>query len=215
MLIAYHGHSEFLLRTDAGHRILTDPYSPEMTGYPAKEVEADVVCMSHGHEDHAWLQKVKGSPVALSAAGVHTPKGGVVIRSMAAFHDEAQGEKRGQTLLTRIEADNLTIAHLGDVGCALTPEQADFLRGVDILMIPVGGFFTIGPEEAADMCALLKPRIVIPMHYLNEKGGFARIQEVGPFLDAMLPVKPVSMPLVRVTKGDLSEQPPLIVLDIR
>lgn len=215
MLLTYHGHSEFLLTTNAGLRILTDPYSPEMTGYPAKEVEADVVCVSHGHEDHAWLQKVTGSPVVLRTEGVHTPSDGVTVRSMAAFHDDAEGKKRGQTLLTRIEAEGLSAAHLGDIGGPLTAQQHDFLRHADILFIPVGGFYTIGPKEAAALCAALAPRIVIPMHYNTELGGFPEIQDLRPFLDAMLPLRPVRMPLARITRGDLSEQPRLIVLDVR
>lgn len=215
MLITYHGHSEFLIKTDAGPRILTDPYSPQMTGYPERELSADIVCVSHAHEDHAWLQKVKGNPVVLTDQGVHTPAEGIVIRSIPAFHDDAQGQKRGQTLLTRIEADGLVLAHLGDIGCPLTQEQTNFLRGVDILMIPVGGFFTIDSVQAKEMCSSLAPHIVIPMHYNTKQGGFPQIRDVTPFLNAMAPVKPVHMPLVRVTRGDLSEQPRLIVLDVR
>lgn len=215
MLIHYHGHSEFLIHTALGHRILTDPYSPEMTGYPAKEVEAEIVTVSHGHEDHAFLEKVKGGPVVISSEGAHTPIDGITIRTMQSYHDEEKGAKRGLNLLTRIEAENLTVAHLGDLGCALNEEQLAFLNGVDILMVPVGGFFTIGPGDAAALCRRLSPRIVIPMHYRTAMGGFVQIQEVQPFLDAMLPVSPRHMPLIRVTRGDLGEQPALAVLNVQ
>lgn len=213
MLITYHGHSEFLLETAAGLRILTDPYLPEMVGYAPRRVTADLVTVSHRHEDHAYLDKVDGSPLVLRTEGAHAAPG-VTVRMLPAFHDDARGAKRGVTLLTRVETEGLVVAHLGDLGCMPSDEQLAFLTGVSVMLLPVGGFYTVGPALAADIVRQTQPRVVIPMHYRNEKGGFEAIGTVQPFLDAMRPAVPRRMPLMRVTSDDLSQQPALAVLDI-
>ncbi|MGI6695645.1 MAG: MBL fold metallo-hydrolase [Christensenellales bacterium] len=214
MIITYNGHAEFLLETAQGQRILFDPYDHQ-AGYPIKRVKADLVCISHHHFDHNYLDKVEGNPVVVDTEGVHQPLPGVKVESFPAFHDDAQGEKRGGILCHRVEADGLSVLHLGDLGEMPGEALKKSLFMPDILMIPVGGFFTIDAAQAKEIIGLLQPRVVIPMHYRNDKGGFDKISTIEPFLNAMKPLEPSCQPLLRVTRGDLSEQPKLVVLDIQ
>ncbi len=214
MLIIYNGHAEFLLETARGQRILFDPYDHQ-AGYPMQRVKADLVCISHHHFDHNYLDKVEGSPVVVDTQGQHSPLPGVRVRNVPSFHDDARGQKRGGILCQTVEADGLKVLHLGDLG--IVPDEAlkEALFMPDILLIPVGGFFTIDAEQARETVQLLQPRVVIPMHYRNDKGGFDKISTIEPFLKAMKPWEPSFQPLLRVTRADLSEQPRLVVLEIQ
>ncbi len=214
MLITYHGHAEFLLETAQGQRILFDPYDPA-AGYPMRRVTAEVVLISHHHFDHDYLDKVDGDPLVVDTEGAHQPLEGVRVQSIPSFHDEVGGAKRGGILIHQLETEGLKITHLGDLG--IVPDQAliDKLFMPDVLLIPMGGFFTIDAAQAKKTIGLLKPRVVIPMHYRNEKGGFKDISTLEPFLEAMQPQEASFQPLLRVTRGDLSQQPKLVVLEIQ
>ena len=214
MLITYNGHAEFLLETAQGTRILFDPYDHK-AGYPMRRVRADLVCVSHHHFDHNYLEKVVGKYAVVETEGSHQPLPGIQVRSFPAFHDDAKGEKRGGILCHRVEVDGLKVLHLGDLGELPDAALTKSLFMPDILLIPVGGFFTIDADQARQTISLLQPRVVIPMHYRNEKGGFDKISTIDPFLEAMAPKQPSFQPLLRVTRGDLSEQPKLVVLEIQ
>lgn len=214
MLITYNGHSEFLLETAGGKRILFDPYDHQ-AGYPMRREKADLVCVSHHHFDHDYLDKVDGSPAVVDTQGEHSPLPGVKVSSFPSFHDEERGAKRGGILCHRVETEGLSVLHLGDLG--IVPDEAlvKSLFMPDILMIPVGGFFTIAAVQARETIRLLEPRVILPMHYRNKKGGFDKISTISPFLEEMRSLEPSMQPLLRVTRGDLSEQPRLVVLDIQ
>lgn len=214
MLITYNGHSEFLLQTADGQRILIDPYDPQ-AGYPMKRQQADLVCISHHHFDHNHLDKVDGSPAVVDTEGRHHPLPGVTVTGFPAFHDDERGAKRGSILCLMIEAEGLKVLHLGDLGAMPDEELAKNLFMPDVLLIPVGGFYTIDAKQAGELIQRLQPRVVIPMHFRNDKGGFANISTLNPFLEAMQPAQPSYQPVLRVTRGDLSEQPRLVVLDIQ
>ncbi|MDD4080048.1 MAG: MBL fold metallo-hydrolase [Eubacteriales bacterium] len=214
MLITYHGHAEFMLETAQGQRILFDPYD-EQSGYPMKRVKADAVLISHHHFDHDYVDKVDGNPVVIDTQGAHSPLEGIRVTGFPSFHDDAQGSKRGRILCWLVEADGLRIAHLGDLGIVPDKGLKDSLFMPDILFIPVGGFYTIDAMQARKTIDLLEPRVAIPMHYRNEKGGFDKISTLSPFLDAMKPLDASFQPILRVAQGDLSQQPRLVVLDIQ
>lgn len=214
MLITYQGHSQFLLESAQGLRVLTDPYD-QSARFPVAEVAADVVTVSHNHGDHNYIKKVQGSPMVISTAGVHTLPGGASAEAFPAFHDEVEGSKRGSNLLFKIHLDGLTIAHLGDLGHPLNAQQVDFLQGTHILLVPVGGFYTIDAHQAKALIDKVGPRITIPMHYKTPEGGLHNIAPVEDFLALMAPRTASRQPLLRVTKEDLSQQPNLVVLKVQ
>lgn len=214
MLIAYHGHSEFCLTAADGFCLLTDPYDARV-GYPMGEYRCDAVTVSHGHYDHCFTQKALGAPAIVDSEGIWRVAPEVTVTAIPSVHDNEGGAKRGKNLLMKIEMDGLTLAHLGDQGCPLTPEQLDALGKIDILMIPVGGFYTIDAAEALDICLAVKPRIVIPMHYKTAVNADWPITDEKPFLRLLGSESIAAMPLLRVTRGDLSEQPSLALLEAR
>lgn len=213
MLILHHGHSEFYLETENGFRILTDPFDAHV-GYPMKESPCDAVTVSHGHGDHNYTEKAVGNIVIADKAGFTRLASDIVVQGIPSFHDECEGQKRGSNLIFIIEADGLRIAHLGDLG-AWDEALAEKIGYVDILLLPVGGFYTIDAASAAALYQRLKPRIVIPMHYKTEVNADWPIAKVEDFLRIIHAQSAPHMPLLRVTKEDLSEQPPVIVLKDR
>ena len=214
MLITYNGHSEFLIETKDGKRILFDPFPAEV-GYTMRRVKADVVAISHHHFDHCYTDKVDGKPVIVDTEGMHSPLPGVRLMGHAAWHDEEQGGKRGQVICFTLETEWLKVLHLGDLG--QVPDQAlrDKLFMPDVLLIPVGGTYTLNAQQAVATIELLQPRIIIPMHYRNEKGGFEQIDTLAPFLDKIKPLHTYEQPVLRVTREDLSQQTRLVQLTIR
>lgn len=211
MLITYHGHSEFYLECANGFCLLTDPYDDHV-GYPMGTYRADAVTVTHGHGDHSFIQKAAGAPAIIDSAGEWHPAPEVKITAIPSVHDDANGEKRGKNLIMKMEMEGLTLVHLGDQGAPLTQEQMAALGKIDVLMIPVGGFYTIDAAAARDTVKALNPRITIPMHYKTEVNGGWPISDEKEFLRLLGASDTVPMPLLRVTKGDLSEQPALALL---
>lgn len=213
MLIMHHGHSEFLLESAEGYRILTDPFDDHV-GYPMHPVACDAVTVTHGHGDHSYVQKAQGAQVIVDHAGtVHlTPE--ITVTGIPCWHDDQQGKLRGQNLIFIYEIDELRVAHLGDLG-AWDEDLAARLEGIDILMIPVGGFFTITAESAARLIERIKPRMVLPMHYKTDANASWPIASLDDCLAALGAQDAPRMPLLRVTKADLSEQPRVAILTDR
>ena len=174
MKITYYGHSCFTLET-AGYAIALDPYDEHVPGYAPLDIEACAVYCSHGHSDHCAIDKV-----CLVPGGENDP---FDIVEMETYHDDCEGEKRGTNWMRIFEAEGLRVAHLGDLGCELDPEEAAELSGVDVLLIPVGGHYTIDAKQAKAIVEQVKPRIVIPMHYRTGNKGFDVIADVSDFLE--------------------------------
>ena len=172
MKIRWFGHSAFELVTAQGKRLITDPYTPseQLTYDPISEA-ADIVTISHDHWDHAGIGEIRGTPEVIRDVArreVH----GVVIEGFPSYHDNQHGEARGDNIIFQVLADNLRTVHLGDLGAVPAQGVMDSLYGADILMIPVGGVYTIDPVVAHDMTRRIQPRMVIPMHYSNPKCSF-------------------------------------------
>ena len=210
MLILHHGHSEFLLETSDGFCILTDPFDAHV-GYPMKEVSCQAVTVSHAHGDHCFVDKAKGDIAIADRSGRTRLAEGIYATGIETAHDDADGAKRGKNLVFIIECEGLRLAHLGDLG-AWDEALVQQLQDIDLMFIPVGGYYTIDHKSAAALVRQTRPRIVIPMHYKTEVNASWPISPLADFLQEMNALNAPVMPLLRVTKEDLSEQPSLIVL---
>lgn len=213
MLIEHIGHAEFLLTLESGFRIVTDPYDAG-TGYPVHKIEADGVLVSHHHHDHDAVENITGYPQIIDYAGLHSFAPDIRATGILADHDDAGGSKRGKTLLFLIEAEGLRVAHLGDLDCLLDADQLDALGRVDVLMIPVGGFYTIDAREAKEVIDQLDPRVILPMHYRTEYNADWPIHPVEDFTRLFDPAEiRCGGEALRVTKGDLACQPRIVLLE--
>lgn len=166
MIITWHGQSCFKIQGDRA-TIVTDPFGPNY-GLKVPRLAADIVTISHDHDDHNNSQAVKPTDdkdvFVIDTPGEFESKG-VFIYGVPSFHDNKQGAERGLNNIYRIEIDGISIGHLGDLGHLLENGQIERLEGVDILMVPVGGTYTIDGKEATKIISQIEPRIVIPMHY--------------------------------------------------
>ncbi len=162
MRIKWLGHSSFLIETE-GKKILTDPFDKSV-GYPTVFPAVDVVTISHEHYDHNAIDLVKNYKKILRSPLTETIDS-INIKGISGFHDKVQGSKRGNITIFKIESEGLSLVHLGDLGTKLSEEQLKELGEVNILLIPVGSVFTVGPEEAWEVIRQVKPNIAIPMHY--------------------------------------------------
>ncbi len=162
MQIRWFGHACFLCE-GSGVRLLTDPFSKEV-GYPFPRAEVDLVTVSHDHYDHNAVEELPGRPAVIREPGRHAVKG-IQVEGFPVFHDEVKGAKRGKNLIFVWEMDGVRVCHLGDLGHLLEPDTVAALGKIDILMVPVGGIFTIDADGARKVVEQLAPRVVIPMHY--------------------------------------------------
>lgn len=186
MEIKYLGHSSFLIRTKTG-KVVTDPFDPKAVGLKYPKQEADIVTVSHHHPDHDYVSGVGPEPLVLDWPG-EFEKNSIRIFGFQSYHDKEQGVKRGENILYKIESENISVLHCGDLG--LIPEDSfiDKLGDVNVLLIPVGGLYTIDANEAVKVIQKIEPSIVIPMHYqttgLNPQ-TFAQLTGVQEFLKQM------------------------------
>jgi len=173
MLIEWYGHSCFKI-TSQGYSLVLDPYRPDMiTGLGQYSLEADAVYCSHEHGDHNYREAVKLSG--------RKNLGTFQVKILESYHDAEKGNKRGKNKITLLESEGLKIAHLGDLGCDLTDEQYNTLQGLDLIMIPVGGYYTIDAIQAKSICDRVKPCVIIPMHFRGDGFGPAPIATVVDF----------------------------------
>jgi L-ascorbate metabolism protein UlaG (beta-lactamase superfamily) len=170
--ITYNGHSCFTVSA-AGYSIVFDPYSPgSVPGLKPLELTAAAVLCSHGHGDHGYAAAVKTSGRALPFA----------LEKIACPHDDAGGAKRGMNTIHILTMGALRLAHMGDIGCALPEADMARLRGVDVLLLPVGGYYTIDAMQANALADEIGARVAIPMHYRTASSGFPVIARLEDFL---------------------------------
>ena len=174
--IKWLGHACFLLSFSNGVSVVTDPFNAGQVGYREVAVAATAVTVSHNHFDHDAVGSLKGSSTMVQ--GVKTQKiKNVTVTGIDSLHYKDEKDKgRGKNTIFVIEGDGLRLAHLGDLGRALTAAQVKQIGRVDVLLIPVGGFFTIDAADATKVVEQLKPKVVIPMHY--GKNGQCKIKEL-------------------------------------
>ncbi|MBI2860422.1 MAG: MBL fold metallo-hydrolase [Chloroflexi bacterium] len=167
MKVKWLGHATFLITAGDGTRIITDPYTTgDALNYGEIRETAEIVTMSHEHFDHNNLAAVKGKPsVVTGTAEVR----GIKFRGIPTDHDEAGGSKRGKNTILCWEVYGVKLCHLGDLGHVLTQKQATEVGKVDVLLAPVGGYYTIDAAAATKICEQLKPAVVIPMHFKTDR----------------------------------------------
>lgn len=207
MQIRWLGHASFLINSPSG-RILTDPFEKKL-GYPEFREPVDVVTVSHQHWDHNATHVISGNPTIISEPGEYRV-GEVLIQGFTSFHDQVQGRQRGKNTIFKIIVDGLHIVHLGDLGHILTDQQITQINRVDILMLPVGGIFTIDAREAFIVVEQLHPLITIPMHFKTRHLSF----ELGPverFTEQFNSI--VKKPFLNVGESIADEQRGVIILD--
>lgn len=215
MDITYFGHSSFKLR---GKKVtvVTDPFDPAGVGlkFP-KNIEADLVTVSHGHPDHNSTDQIGGSPFIVHGSGEYEVLG-VGIIGIPSFHDDKQGKERGRNTIYNMDIDGVHIVHLGDLGEMLTDKEIEQLGSVHILLIPVGGVYTISAKQASELIAEIEPAIVIPMHYgredLNQK-VFSELSPLSAFLKLMGAEAAVPQSKFVITKDKIPEQMQVVVLE--
>ncbi len=162
MIIQWIAHSCFKITLENGKCLLFDPFGN--IGYKMPQVTADMVFISHGHYDHNAVENVMGNFRVFDTEGSFEFEG-VKIKGIPSYHDEVFGSKRGKNIIFRITAEGLTLTHLGDLGHM--PDEALYkeLYGTDVLMIPIGGNYTIDAQQAFEICKKIEPNIILPMHY--------------------------------------------------
>lgn len=169
MIITWQGHSCFKIQDKIGPdgvTLVTDPFNKE-TGLKVPNFEADIVTVSHNHADHNNVAALRGNPFIIDCAGEYDFKG-ILVEGIDSFHDGVQGKDKGANTIYRIEVEDISIVHLGDLGDVLDNAQLEKLAGTDILLIPVGGKYTLDAKKAVEVISQIEPRIVIPMHYQTD-----------------------------------------------
>lgn len=190
--------------------VVIDPYDPDMLGLKLpKDLTADAVLQSHEHKDHSHLEAVTGDPIQITGPGEYEVKG-ISIVGVPTFHDKVQGAERGMNTVYNIAIDGINIVHLGDLGHTLSEEQSQLIDVADILLIPVGGVYTIDAKEAAQVVSQLEPKVIVPMHYALP-GLKVELAPVEDFLKEL--GKEVGEPVVKysITKDKLPEEPQVVV----
>ena len=211
MEIEWLGHACFKITGSSGISVVTDPFEGRDVGYKTPEVAADVVLVSHEHFDHNKAHVVKGRPAVIRSVGLHRVKG-IDVKGIQSYHDDAKGAKRGKNIIYSFELDGIGVAHLGDLGHALSEAEAGEIGRVDVMMIPVGGYFTIGPREADKVLELIGPKVDIPMHYKTPAIDFP-ISPVEDFLEGKANVRRVGSNRLRLNREDLPRRTEIVVLD--
>jgi L-ascorbate metabolism protein UlaG (beta-lactamase superfamily) len=211
MKLKWLGHSCFLITSETVLRIITDPY-PQGSGlnYSSINEAADIVTVSHDHFDHNNIAAVRGKPEVITGNGTKTAKG-IQFRGIASYHDESKGKERGANTIFCFTVDGIKLCHLGDLGHELSREEIAQIGNVDVLLIPIGGFFTIDAKVASKVGDDLKPKVVIPMHYKTPKCDFP-ITGVEDFLAGKKNVKKLNSSETEFKAGKLPEATEIIVL---
>ena len=209
MNIKWLGHSSFMITSNTGTKIITDPYATgDRLSYGEIKESADIVTASHKHGDHNNVAAVGGNPEVVKQT---TKVRGIELKSILTYHDDAGGSKRGDNTIFCFEVDGVRVCHLGDLGHQLSDRQVAELGRIDVLLIPVGGFYTIDAKVATEVCNQLKPKVIIPMHYKTDKCGFP-IAGVEEFLRGKEGVSRLDASEVEFKPGEFPASTQIIVL---
>lgn len=206
------GHACFRITSSDGMRIIADPYEPGgfggQIGYGPITDTADVVLVSHDHADHNYVQGVPGNPTVVRGS---QEAAGIRFNAVSTYHDDTGGSQRGPNVIFTFEVDGIRICHLGDLGHPLTEAQVNSIGPVDVLLVPVGGTFTVDAAGADQVIGQLEPAVVIPMHYRTAKVGLP-IAPVDDFLTGKDNVERRESSQVELTPADIGLTQRIIVL---
>lgn len=215
MQVKWLGHACFLITTEDGKKILTDPYISGSyggaVGYGSIEEIVDIVTVSHAHDDHCGIAGLKGSPQVIREPADHTAMG-IHFKGIPTYHDDQEGSERGQNIVFVFEVEGIRICHLGDLGHGLGEKTVSEIGKVDVLLAPVGGFYTIDADQATQVVNVLNPHIVIPMHYKTEALGFP-IDGVERFLEGKEGIREVASSRLEIRKETIPAQREIVVLE--
>lgn len=215
MKLQWLGHACFLIESSDGVRIMTDPYRAGAYGGSVAlgkiHDRADVVTISHDHDDHNAVDEVPGEPIAMRGSGCAQ---GIDFHTLDCFHDATQGSERGNNRIFHFAVDGVGIVHCGDLGHELSAAQVEQIKawGVQVLLVPVGGFFTIDAAAADRLAKALKPALVIPMHVKNQKIKFP-IAPVEDFIKRRERVNKVGASCVEISAESLPDNTETWVLE--
>ena len=212
MILKYLGHAFFTLSLENGKTIALDPYG-SFYSFPKRSMQADWCLVSHHHHDHDGMECIRNAAQVIDTAGTHKLDG-VTVTAVSTWHDEKQGALRGNNLFFVIEAEGLRIGHAGDLGHVPDAKQLRQIGRLDVLLLPVGGYYTIDAQTALEVCRLLQPVTMIPMHYRTKYDEEMPTTDLQTFL-SLAKAEDTQMPLVRITKGDVLERPQVMTLAIQ
>lgn len=210
MEIKYLGHSSFLIKTKDA-RIVTDPYDSKMVGMKFPKVEADIITVSHDHNDHNQTGVVGGEPTVFNWPGQFEKKG-VRIWGYKSFHDDKQGGERGEMVLYKFESEGISLLHCGDLGVVPPDNLLDEIGDVDILFVPAGDKYTLSHQDANDLIKKIEPSIVIPMHFAFEGSAIEGLTPLSEFLKKIGVNTSQPIDKLIVKKEDLEEEMKIVVL---
>jgi len=219
--VRWHGQSFIQIETPGGKKIAIDPHGIPAFGRPA--VSADILLVSHEHDDHNQIEVLDGKPGrefrGLKAAKGRSQEwnkidekvGGIHIKSVGTYHDAEQGLSRGKNTIFIIEAEGLRFVHLGDLGHDLSDEHVKAIGAVDVLLLPIGGVYTINGEQAKKVITQLKPRLyVVPMHY--GVPGYDDLLPADEFLEGLANVRKMPLSNELVIPADLKAEAPIVAI---
>ncbi|MEW6142967.1 MAG: MBL fold metallo-hydrolase [Chloroflexota bacterium] len=209
MRIRWLGHACFLITSSSGLRIVTDPYSPggDLRYAPIRET-AEIVTVSHGHFDHGNVSAIGGKPEIVRGSGMVR---GIQFLAIDTFHDNMLGSQRGRNTVFCFAMDGIKLAHFGDLGHSLSLQQLEGVGAVDVVMVPVGGNYTIGPEDAWALCQQLRPKVILPMHYRTAKVNMP-IAPVEDFIRGRVGVRKLEGSEIELMRDRLPQSVEIIVL---
>ena len=210
MKLKYYGHACFSLSYEGGPTLVIDPFDETVTYPPCDEI-CDAALLSHDHFDHNHVQTLRGDFVTIRSAGAYDVQG-VRITTVDSFHDKKGGALRGKNLILRIEGGGLTIVHLGDLGHMPDEKQLEAMSGADIMLVPIGGTYTIDTPEAEALLRLIRPRHAVAMHYRTEACGF----DIRGCADFAKDMSAVRMPReIEVTRENLMRLPEVMIMNYK
>ena len=212
VVLKWFGQACFLLTLSNGTSIAIDPYGP-MVGFPIPELKAQVCLVTHNHPDHNNIAAVSGNPTIIRTTGTHKAAGITFYGIPALHYEKPEDSQRGPDIIFTFQAEGVRFCHLGDLGRLLTPDQIKAIGKVDVLMIPVGGYYTIDAAEAWKVVDQLKPKVVIPIHYYMPGSKINVLSTVDPFIKGKKNVKHIADGTVKITASTLPKEMEVWVLE--
>jgi len=214
MRLTYYGHSSFLVETADGTRVILDPYRHGAFNgtvrYAPIDEPADAVVASHTHDDHGAVDTIPGDPLVF-VRPVSETVGPLQITGVEVAHDDTGGSERGGNTVVLLDDGDVRLVHLGDLGHTLDAATVQAIGRVDVLLVPVGGFYTVDHNQAAEVVEALAPRIVVPMHFKTDRADFP-IAPVDAFLATQEAVERRDGPTLEVTSSTLPAERVTILL---